>query len=196
MRLYEFSQDATSFYLVTEFCEGGELLNKIVRLQHFSERIAAKIMLQVLSAVAYCHSRQVVHRYEVRHNGFYRDLKPENLVLEGKEIDSNIKVIDFGTSAVFKQRERMREIMGTVYISAIIICRHTTLHLKCCSSVTQKNVTSGAAASFFSSFYAVVRLFREIPTKRSCARLRRASFHLRVNMIASSGRSTMETSVS
>ena len=48
---------------MTECCEGGGLLNKLVTLHTFSERIAAKIMLQVLSAVAYCHSRNIVHRY-------------------------------------------------------------------------------------------------------------------------------------
>lgn len=45
-----------------EYCGGGEILKKITKLNYFSEKIVAKIMKQLLSAIAYCHSRNVVHR--------------------------------------------------------------------------------------------------------------------------------------
>ena len=112
MRLYEFSQDSRNFYLVTELCEGGELLDKILALRSFNERLAARIMKQVFSAVAYCHTKHIVHRFVLPSRA--SDLKPENLVLEAHDIESNLKVIDFGTSKVFKPRERLKEILGTV----------------------------------------------------------------------------------
>ena len=62
MKIYEFSQDAENYYLIIEYCEGGELLKKITKLNVFSEKIVAKIMWQILSAVNYCHSRNIVHR--------------------------------------------------------------------------------------------------------------------------------------
>jgi len=102
--LHEFAFDAHYYYLLTEFCEGGELLNMIMRLKNFTEKNAARIMKQLLSAVAYCHSKHIVHR----------DLKPENMLFESKDIESNIKIIDFGTSKFFKAKERMNDIMGTV----------------------------------------------------------------------------------
>ena len=68
----------------------------------------AKIMQQILSAVVYCHKHGICHR----------DLKPENLLLEEDSIDSNIKVIDFGTSKFFKQNEKMSEKFGTPYYIA------------------------------------------------------------------------------
>ena len=108
MRLFEFAQDAKNYYLVTEYCDGGELLAKILANRFFSERIAARVMFQLLSAVVYCHSQKVVHR----------DLKPDNLVLEADDIESNIKVIDFGTSKIFKPTETMKGIMGTAYYIA------------------------------------------------------------------------------
>jgi len=55
--------------------------------------------------VAYCHYRHIVHR----------DLKLDNVVLESDNIESNLKVIDFGTSKMFKPKEHMAELMGTVY---------------------------------------------------------------------------------
>lgn len=102
--MHEFAFDAHYYYLLTEFCEGGELLNMIMRLKNFTEKNAARIMKQLLSAVAYCHSKHIVHR----------DLKPENMLFESKDIESNIKIIDFGTSKFFKAKERMNDIMGTV----------------------------------------------------------------------------------
>lgn len=83
------------------------MLGKLGELRVFSESIAARFMLQLLSAVSYCHSKKVVHR----------DLKLENLMLEVNDINSNMKVIDFGTSRIFKNFEKMSEIMGTVILN-------------------------------------------------------------------------------
>lgn len=43
-------------------CTGGELFDKISEEQFFSEKDAANIMKQVLQAIYYCHSKNVVHR--------------------------------------------------------------------------------------------------------------------------------------
>jgi len=108
IRVYEFFQDSTYFYIVTEFCSGGELFDRIIDLSHFSEAMAANTMKQLLSAVVYCHQHNIVHR----------DLKPENLLLETKDPDSQIKVIDFGTSSVFKKDHKMKKRFGTPYYIA------------------------------------------------------------------------------
>lgn len=42
--------------------------------------------------INYCHARQIVHR----------DLKPENFLYETKEEGSDIKIIDFGLSKIFR----------------------------------------------------------------------------------------------
>jgi serine/threonine protein kinase len=44
---------------------------------------------------------------------YSRDLKPQNLLLENK-VDMDIKVIDFGTSAIFSKDFKFNEIIGTV----------------------------------------------------------------------------------
>ncbi len=96
VKLYEIFEDRHAIYLVTELCTGGELFDEIVARQSFKEQDAALVIKQVLSAMAYCHSKHVAHR----------DLKPENLLLDSKKND-NIKVIDFGTSQVFEENENM-----------------------------------------------------------------------------------------
>ena len=87
VRLYEVFHDDKRYYLVTELCTGGELFEEITKRNSFSEQDAASIIKQVLSAVAYCHSKQICHR----------DLKPENILMDSKN-NNTIKIIDFGTS--------------------------------------------------------------------------------------------------
>lgn len=87
-------------------------MKKIVTMGEMCERTAAQIMRQLLSAVVYCHSLNIVHRYMKLVT--FSDLKPENLVLETKELESNLKVIDFGTSKLFEKKEIMHELLGTV----------------------------------------------------------------------------------
>eukprot|EP00831_Metopus_contortus_P032224 TRINITY_DN26087_c0_g1_i2.p1 TRINITY_DN26087_c0_g1~~TRINITY_DN26087_c0_g1_i2.p1 ORF type:complete len:128 (-),score=45.45 TRINITY_DN26087_c0_g1_i2:96-479(-) len=53
IKLYEFYQDKSSYYLITEYCSGGELFDRIVKQDYFSETKAAGIMKQIISAVQY-----------------------------------------------------------------------------------------------------------------------------------------------
>ena len=87
LRLFEVFEDVKNIYLVTEYCDGGELFDEIITRKSFSEKDAAQIIKQVLSAIAYCHSQNVCHR----------DLKPENILIENRQ-KNTIKLIDFGTS--------------------------------------------------------------------------------------------------
>jgi calcium-dependent protein kinase len=51
-------------------------------------------------------------------NLFFRDLKPENLLLESKKEGSPIKVIDFGTSRQFNPSIKMNQKFGTILYMA------------------------------------------------------------------------------
>ena len=74
-------------------CDGGELFERIIEKEKFSEYEAREIFLQIMQALNYCHSNKICHR----------DLKPENFLLLNKAEDSPIKVIDFGLSTIFLQ---------------------------------------------------------------------------------------------
>ena len=126
LKFYEHYEDLENYYLIMEYCHGGELLKKMRLIKTFSERSAALIMLQILSAIRYCHEKNIVHRYKYIYIYiYYRDLKLENLLLENENEDSILKVIDFGTSKIFNQDEMMNERFGTPhYIAPEVLKGH------------------------------------------------------------------------
>ena len=69
-----------------ELLEGGDVFDRIVAMNHYTELDARDLARELLSAVAYMHERGVAHR----------DLKPQNLLLVSKEDNSAVKVADFG----------------------------------------------------------------------------------------------------
>ena len=112
IKLYEYYETETFIYLIMELCTGGELFDTIIERTEsgkpFTEKEAAVIFKQMMSAINYCHSNKIVHR----------DLKPENLLLLNKEENSPIKVIDFGMSVIYKDNDCMYERVGTAYYIA------------------------------------------------------------------------------
>merc|ERR1712224_317496 len=88
VKLLEAYESKSSVYLVMELVTGGELFDRIVEKGSYTEKDAADLIKQVLSAVAYMHSSGVVHR----------DLKPENLLYHSPDEDSKIMISDFGLS--------------------------------------------------------------------------------------------------
>jgi len=81
-----FYDEETTYYLVMEYMEGGELFDRIVKKTFYSEKEARDLVYILLSTIHYCHARNVVHR----------DLKPENLLLASLDDDAHVKLADFG----------------------------------------------------------------------------------------------------
>lgn len=49
IKMCELFQDEKRYYIITEICKGGELIDEIIERGHFSEQDAALIMRQLLS---------------------------------------------------------------------------------------------------------------------------------------------------
>lgn len=111
IRLQEVFHSDDHIYLVMELCSGGELLNRLnaQRGHHYSERKAARYLLQMCHAVRYLHEHKICHR----------DLKLENFILDSKDDDAQLVLIDFGLSKhLRKARQHMHRAVGTPFYVA------------------------------------------------------------------------------
>ena len=59
----DFYAEEKTYYLVLEYMEGGELFDRIVKKSFYNEREARDVVFTLLSAIEYCHSHDIVHRY-------------------------------------------------------------------------------------------------------------------------------------
>jgi calcium/calmodulin-dependent protein kinase I len=92
-----------SVNIVMECMSGGELFDRIVRKNVFSEQEAKVAFLQVMAALKYCHSKNIAHR----------DLKPENLLYQHGGDDSPLKLADFGLARMVSEDEMLHNVCGT-----------------------------------------------------------------------------------
>jgi len=111
VRYYEAFEDAEHLFLVMELCTGSSLSQHLEAAHDchglgVSEADLARIMVQILRSVAYCHAHSIVHR----------DLKPQNFLFgcgvpQGRSAipiaccgtaDAPLKLVDFGISGVVR----------------------------------------------------------------------------------------------
>ena len=91
VRVYEYFECHDIVFIVMEYMSGGELFDRIVEYEHYTEKQAAADFSAIVDAVRYCHSLGIAHR----------DLKPENLLYQSQDENSVIKVSDFGLAKFF-----------------------------------------------------------------------------------------------
>ena len=109
VKIYEFYEGKKNFYIVTEYCNEGNLKKKIDQKEFITEIDAAAIMFQLFSAMAYCNQNKIMHR----------DLKAENIMLNDKTLYGlpYVKIIDFGTAKIC-ENEFENLVIGTLYYMA------------------------------------------------------------------------------
>ncbi|XP_067875071.1 MAP/microtubule affinity-regulating kinase 3-like isoform X2 [Heterodontus francisci] len=100
VKLFEVIETEKTLYLVMEYASGGEVFDYLVSHGRMKEKEARAKFRQIVSAVQYCHQRNIVHR----------DLKAENLLLDG---DCNIKIADFGFSNEFQFGSKLDTFCGS-----------------------------------------------------------------------------------
>jgi serine/threonine protein kinase len=110
--LLELFESKSKVYLVMDLVSGGELFDSIVKRHHYSERDASNAVRQVAEALAYLHSRNIVHR----------DIKAENILLDAN--GETIKIADFGLSTVLSSETLETGLCGTPgYLAPEILLR-------------------------------------------------------------------------
>ena len=71
MKIYECFNDNENVYIISEYCNEGDLLGKMEKMHSMNEIVVKFLMGQILNAIAYLHSNKVIHG----------DIKLENVML-------------------------------------------------------------------------------------------------------------------
>ena len=100
IKTYKITESPKNYYIIMEYCNGGELFNYIVDKEKLEENEASMFFYQLINALDYIHSLGIAHR----------DLKPENLLLLDNKI---IKIIDFGLSNFFSGEKELETPCGS-----------------------------------------------------------------------------------
>ena len=97
VKLYDAFEDDSAQYLVMEYCSNGTIRQR-GKLSYDKFIQYAK---QLLSALSYCHSRNLAHR----------DIKPDNIFLDQYD---QIKLADFGLAKKFDDDTKSNEKCGSL----------------------------------------------------------------------------------
>lgn len=84
VKLFEVAKVGKNLSLVMELCSGGPVLDRCP----YTEKMASRVIRQVCSAVAYLHSKHIVHR----------DIECSNIMYVSEDKNADIKLVDFGSA--------------------------------------------------------------------------------------------------
>ena len=62
VRVHEYFENEGIAFIIMEFMEGGELFDRIVQYEHYTEKQASDSFRPIVDAVRYCHSLGICHR--------------------------------------------------------------------------------------------------------------------------------------
>ena len=95
-----------NFNIVTSFCEGGDMYNKIFKQKndYFDENIILNWLVQLLLGLSYIHDKKIIHR----------DIKTQNIFIQNEHI---LCIGDFGIAKIYNQTQTqtMTKIIGTPF---------------------------------------------------------------------------------
>ncbi|XP_018335806.1 serine/threonine-protein kinase ULK3 [Agrilus planipennis] len=89
VRLIDFQSDSKYIFIITEFCDEGDLSHYIRKKHKLAESLVKTFMQQLALALKFLRSHNICHM----------DLKPQNLLLRSKP-KLQLKVADFGLSQI------------------------------------------------------------------------------------------------
>ena len=111
LRLIASFQDKNQVFMLLDYVCGGELFSRLADLHHLPFSHSRFYAACVLSAFEHLHRKEII----------YRDLKPENLLIDRK---GYLKVVDFGFAKKLKNNEKTYTVCGTPeYLAPEIILR-------------------------------------------------------------------------
>lgn len=105
VQVFDQLMSSNRVYIITEYCESGNLFNWINQHGRVAEQDALRILLQIVKAVNHIHSKNILHR----------DIKSANILLKN---NFTVKLADFGFASFMMSQPNTRYTVGSpVYMS-------------------------------------------------------------------------------
>lgn len=102
IELHETFRDGSNTYMIMELCIGGTITEALANCNGtLTEGVVRRCTRQLLSALAHCHNRHVIHR----------DVKPDNVVFLYASLESPLKLIDFGLATTQKKLHESKRVV-------------------------------------------------------------------------------------
>lgn len=118
IHLHDVYEDEAGVHFVLELCSGGELFDRIVTSERYSEAGAAAVIRQIANGLKSLHKAHIVHR----------DLKPENCLFLTTADDSPLKIMDFGLSQIEEVTNPIVGMFGSIdYVAPEVLSRRIVL---------------------------------------------------------------------
>ena len=105
VKLYDVKEASQYFYLITEYCNGGNLSECLEKYQEtynspFPEELVQYFMRQIISAVKYLHEKRIIHRH----------IKLENILIHYDSAEDRIK------EKLFKSKVKLKNFTFARYL--------------------------------------------------------------------------------
>lgn len=92
VHLKKFFSSTNNYYLVLEFCAGGDLSKFIKKMTRIREDYAFNFLTQLAEGISFLNERGFIHR----------DLKSANVLLTEASVNATLKIADFGFARVLQ----------------------------------------------------------------------------------------------
>ena len=101
VNLYEVYETPKYFYLITEYIEGKDLIDRLIRKKRFTEEQAQRIFFQLLDALIYMHKMNICHR----------NLRTEHILFDSS---NRPKIVGFGYSSFYESNKNIEGGYGSL----------------------------------------------------------------------------------
>ena len=103
--IIDFFMEDECYYIVMELMEGGDVFDRLGKLEYYDESIARDLCKKMLKSIAFCHDKNVAHC----------DLKTKNLLLRTKDDHDSVMLADFGFATTVFAPKTLKKQCGTPY---------------------------------------------------------------------------------
>ena len=170
MKIYECFVDENNFYIISDFCDQGDLLGKLEKLGKMNEIVVKFLMEQIFNAVAYLHSKNVLHG----------DIKLENILLytaTTKNKGRRFTSINIDINEIFELRRELNRSKSLTkrsrnYVNDMLNYEIKLIDFGCSKYFVNKNKHKNLSGIIGSTLYCspevVDNLYDELSDEWSC----------------------------